>query len=320
MPRIDLPLEELETYRGSSPLPADFDAYWDRALAEAAGVDPRAELVPASFSAPFAECFDLWFTGVRGARIHAKFLRPAASRSPAPALLRFHGYQANCGDWVSKLSYVAAGFVVAAMDCRGQGGLSEDTGGVKGNTHNGHVIRGLDDESDNMLMRHIFLDTVVLARVVMGMEEVDATRVGTYGGSQGGALAIACAALESRIRRLAPFYPFLCDYKRVWDMDLAKDAYGELAAYFRLFDPRHEREDAVFERLGYIDLQNLAPRIRGDVLMATGLMDTLCPPSTQFAMYNKIRANKRLVLYPDFAHEVLPGFDDMTFSFFSELR
>ena len=38
-------------------------------------IDPRVELVPSAFHVPFAECFDLFFTGVRGARIHAKYLR-----------------------------------------------------------------------------------------------------------------------------------------------------------------------------------------------------------------------------------------------------
>ena len=45
-------------------------------------------------------------------------------------------------------------------------------------------------------------------------------------------------------------------------MDQAKDAYAELGEYFRKFDPRHEREDAIFEKLGYIDVQYLCPRIR----------------------------------------------------------
>ncbi len=40
----------------------------------------------------------------------------------------------------------------------------------------------------------------------------------------GGALTIACAALEPRIKRAAPVFPFLCDYQRVWEMDQAKDA------------------------------------------------------------------------------------------------
>ena len=49
--------------------------------------------------------------------------------------------------------------------------------------------------------------------------------------------------------------------------------------------------------------------------MFTGLMDTICPPSTQFAAYNKIRAKKSMVLYPDFAHEGLPGAHDRIFNF-----
>jgi cephalosporin-C deacetylase len=153
----------------------------------------------------------------------------------------------------------------------------------------------------------------------MAMPEVDETRVAAMGGSQGGALTVACASLEPRINRLAPVFPFLCDYRRVWEMDLAKDAYQELRTWFRHFDPRHEREQAVFEQLGYIDLQHLSKRIRGEVLMATGLMDTICPPSSQFAMYNRIQSKKDVVIYPDFGHEGLPGFDDITFGFLQKM-
>ena len=121
------------------------------------------------------------------------------------------------------------------------------------------------------------------------------------------------------MRLAAPVYPFLSDYQRVWEMDQAKDAYDELRTYFRLFDPRHEREREVFTKLGYIDIQHLAPRIKAEVLLFTGLMDTICPPSTQFAAYNKIAAPKRLVLYPDFGHEFLPGQGDETFRFMRTL-
>ena len=98
-------------------------------------------------------------------------------------------------------------------------------------------------------------------------------------------------------------------------MDLAKDAYQELKTHFKFFDPRHEREDEMFTRLGYIDCQHLAKRIRGKILMAVGMMDMICPPSSQFAAYNKIRAKKSMVLYPDFGHEGLPGMNDTTFEF-----
>lgn len=319
MPIFDMPLDELKKYKGINPRPRDFDEYWERALKEMQSVNPEVLLVPSDFQTPFAECFDLYFTGVGGARIHAKYLRPKNAKEPHPAVLQFHGYTGNCGDWNEKLGYVALGFSVAAMDCRGQGGLSEDIGAVKGNTHHGHIIRGLDDSPDKLLFRSIFLDAAQLAGIVMDMPEVDENRVGAMGGSQGGGLTIACAALETRIKRLAPIYPFLSDYRRVWEMDLAKDAYGEITDYFKRFDPRHEREDEIFTKLGYIDIQHLAGRIKGEVLMATGLMDQICPPSTQFAAYNKITSKKNIVIYPDFGHENLPGFGDMVYQFMSEL-
>jgi cephalosporin-C deacetylase len=320
MPLIDKPLDELRVYRGINPRPRDFDDYWASALRELDATDPEPELVPNGEIHPRgAEVFDLWFRGVGGARIYAKYARPRGAAAPGPAVLMFHGYTMNSGDWLEKLAWTGQGFAVAALDCRGQGGRSEDNTPVKGNTHHGHFIRGLDDAPDKLLFRRIFLDTVQLARVVMSFPEVDASRVGSHGGSQGGALSIACAALEPRIARCVSVFPFLSDYRRVWEMDLAKDAYAELRNFFRLFDPRHEREDEIFTRLGYIDVKNLAPRIKARVLMGLSLMDPICPPSTQFAVFNNITAPKDAIIYPDFAHEALPGFTDRAFDFLSEL-
>ena len=316
---FDLPIDQLKTYRGTNPCPNDFDPFWDKSLAEMRSLDPKVELIPAEFQAPNVECFHLYFTGVEGARIHAKFLRPVHAPSPHPAVLQFHGYSVDSGDWFDKLAYVAAGFTVAALDCRGQAGLSEDSSKVTGNTLHGHIIRGLDDAlqgvPEKLLFRQIFLDTAQLAKIVMEMPEVDAKRVGVMGGSQGGGLTIACAALEPRIKRVAPAFPFLSDYKRVWEMDQAKDAYKELKEFFRHSDPMHKLEAAVFEKLGYVDIQFLAPRVQAEVLWAIGLMDTICPPSTQFAAYNKITSPKEMVIFPDFGHEMIPGWFDQTFQF-----
>jgi cephalosporin-C deacetylase len=319
MPAFDMPLEQLKQYAGTNPRPADFESYWDDALAEMRAADGRVELKPAEFQTPAAECFDLYFTGVRGARIHAKYLRPKNGGRPHPAILQFHGYSGNSGDWSEYLKYVLLGFSVASLDCRGQGGLSEDAGGVRGNTLKGHIIRGLDDDKENLLFRHIFLDTAQLAHIVMEMPEVDRQRIGVIGGSQGGGLTLACAALVPEVKRACAQFPFLSDYKRVWELDLAKDAYEELRDYFRRFDPRHEREEEIYTKLGYIDVQNLAGRIQAEVLFGTGLMDTVCPPSTQFAAYNKIRSPKQMLIYPDYAHEGLPGFMDKAFGFMSAL-
>ncbi|MBE9566729.1 MAG: acetylxylan esterase, partial [Proteobacteria bacterium] len=173
MPVFEMPLDELRTYTGRNPRPDDFEQYWGDAVEEMRATDPQVELVPHALSAQFAECFDLYFTGVGGARIHAKYLRPAKSDAPHPAVLLFHGYSGNSGDWSDKLHYVAQGFSVAALDCRGQGGESEDVGGVRGNTLRGHIVRGLGDDPQKLLFRDIFLDCAQLARIVMDMPEVD---------------------------------------------------------------------------------------------------------------------------------------------------
>ncbi|MDE2127654.1 MAG: acetylxylan esterase [Armatimonadetes bacterium] len=319
MPLIDMPLDQLLTYEGRNPRPADHAAYWDTALAEMRATKPEPVLHAVPNPSSAVEAFDLTFTGVGGSRIYAKYMRPARIAGPRPAVLMFHGYSGSSGDWLEKVAYAASGYCVAAMDCRGQGGRSEDLGGTRGNTLRGHIIRGLDDEPSRMLYRQIFLDTAQLARVVMEFDEVDATRVGATGASQGGGLTLACAALTPEIRRAAPVYPFLCDYQRVWEMDLATNAYDELRTWFRMFDPTHARQDEIFLRLGYIDVQHLADRIKAQVCMITGLMDTICPPSTQYAAFNKMRCEKDVLIYPDFGHEGIPGAGDRCFEFLAGL-
>jgi cephalosporin-C deacetylase len=316
--QIDMPLAELRDYTGTNPRPADFDAYWDRALKKLSHTTDDIELKKASFDVPNVQCHHLYFTGVGGDRIHAKLLRPVGVKS-GPAVLVFHGYSGDAGDWTWHLAYVGAGFTVAALDCRGQGGASEDRGGARGTTLRGHIIRGLDDSPDRLLFRQVFLDTAQLARIVMDLDEVDPDRVGTTGSSQGGGLALACAALAPQTRRCVAIYPFLSDYKRLWQLDVTQSAYAEIEDYFKHHDPTHSREDEVFARLGYIDVRHLAPRITADTMIITALSDPVCPPSTQFAAYNAIQAKKQMVVYPDFGHETLPGSSDRGFTHLLEL-
>ncbi|MFV0337269.1 MAG: acetylxylan esterase, partial [Chthoniobacterales bacterium] len=319
MPLIDKPLAELKEYKGISTQPTDFDAYWERALKELAETDPAVELKKSdALKLKNTEIFDLYFTGVGGARIYAKVLRPRGATA-TPGILVFHGYSGNSGDWMSHMHLVSEGATVVAMDCRGQGGQSEDVGGVKGNTLKGHIIRGLDDpDPDKLLFRQHFLDTVQLVRVVSEFDWVDENRLGCTGGSQGGALSLVCAALSPQIKRCLSIFPFLSDYRRVWEMDMDKRAYEELADYFRRFDPLHEREEEIFEKLAYIDVSLLAPRIKAEVLMGITLMDITCPPSTQFAAYNNISSKKSNLIYYDYGHEGLPGIQDAGLNFFSE--
>jgi cephalosporin-C deacetylase len=314
---FDMPFDELLTYQGSTPRPDDFDEYWDRGLADLADQPADVEIVPAEFQTPYARCANLWFTGTGGARVHAKLLRPLTPTGPA--VLEFHGYRGYSGDWVTKLPYVALGYTVASLDMRGQGGLSVDEIPVAGWSMATYLLRGIDDEPDNLLYRHLYLDTVRLAQIVMGLDGVDPDRVGATGYSQGGGLTLACAALEPRVRLAAPVYPFLCDYRRAWELDLEKRPYDEINEYFRRRDPMHLREEEVFTRLGYVDVQHLAPRVRAATTMTVSLSDRVCPPSTQFAAYNKLTSEKSYRVYPDYGHEQLPGTTDAIYSLLSTL-
>jgi cephalosporin-C deacetylase len=130
---IDMPLEELERYQGRNPRPDDFDEYWERALLELDETPANVTLEPARFEADFADAFDLRFAGVRGADIYAKLVVPKTAGA-AHALVMFHGYSGSSGDWLDLLSWASEGFVVAAIDVRGQGGQSSDPGGYPGTT------------------------------------------------------------------------------------------------------------------------------------------------------------------------------------------
>ncbi|MGD9559318.1 MAG: acetylxylan esterase [Oscillospiraceae bacterium] len=320
MPMIEMPMEELKVYAGSSPKPADFEQYWQESLRELDETGMDCEVKPAAFKAKGAVCSHLYFTGTGGARIHCKLLMPEKPGGPVPGIVLFHGYFGNAGSWSEKLHYVnSLGAAVLAMDVRGQGGTSQSVyAGVE--TLYGQVVQGVEDEDPKALFyRHVYLDAVKAARLLMQMDGVDAGRIGVCGPSQGGALAVACAALEPRVKRTVPIYPFLSDFVRVRDLAGYITGYRQFDQHFRYRDPLHQREDAFFQRLGYIDIQNLAPRVKADVLWLLGLMDDVCPPSTQFAAFNKIISHKEMLIYPDFGHEPLYKSADKVYNYFMEL-
>lgn len=310
-------IESLLAYQGISAHPKQADAFWDEALRELDKVAPEAELIPCEPVTPYATCWHLYFTGIGGARIYAKLIRPL--KPDGAALLMFHGYRSNSGLWLDKLPYAAAGMTVAAMDCRGQGGKSQDNGQYTGNTQFGHILRGIEDGPQNLLFRRLMLDTVQLARVVSALDGVDASRMAAFGGSQGGGLALACAALYPSLARVAVAYPFLSDYKLVWQTDAGGIACTEMREYFRKFDSRHLREEQFFDTLGYIDIQNMTHRIQAQTLMGTGLQDTVCPPPAQFAAFNRIPAQKKYQLYYDYGHEALDTYLDDVYTFVTGL-
>lgn len=316
MPMIDLPLEQLQQYRGTNPCPSDFDDFWRERVQEAQDVLLQYEIKESNVSG-YEAChyYELTFVGITGAKRYAKYIRPNR-KEELPVILQFHGYPGSSRSFFEQTSFAGMGFAVIAMDCPGQGGNSDDLGGRCGTTVAGHLVNGLDDEASKMYYVQLAQDMCILCRVVQQLNGIDQTRIYANGASQGAGLALMCSALNPIIKRCAALYPFLSDYQRVWEMDLDAIAYEGIRYYFRWFDPMHQRLDKIFTKLGYIDVHNFAHLINVPILFGTGLMDTICPPSTQFAIYNQLNCPKRHVIFPDYTHEEISAFDDLLIDFF----
>ena len=120
--------------------------------------------------------------------------------------------------------------------------------------------------------------------------------------SQGGGISLAVAALDRRPKLAMPEVPYLCHYRRALEVT-DRDPYQEIALYCHRYP---DREEQAFKTLSYFDNLNLADKIRCPVLASVGLQDLITPPSTIFAAYNRISAEKEIRVYPYGGHESFP--------------
>ncbi|WP_066892323.1 acetylxylan esterase [Clostridium nigeriense] len=314
MPVIDMPIKELESYFGSSIKPKDFEEYWSKQIEEVKNYKFEYEIIEKDFNNKQAKYYEIYFKGIDGAKIYAKYICPISNKK-VPVVLHFHDYKESSKGWHHLTRYSGIGYSVVAMDCRGQGGKSEDIGGYKGPTVSGHIIDGLDDEIDNMYYRKVYLDGYILSKIIESFEEIDINKFITFGKGQGAALALVVAALNKNIKKCSMQYPFLSDFKRVWDMDLDIDAYEGIRYYFRWFDPMHLKENEIFEKLGYIDIVNFTGMLNCQLLMGTGLLDTICPPSTQYAVFNNANCEKKHIVFHKYGHEINNFFENENLKF-----
>ena len=317
MPVSRSEIEQLDNYTGSTPMPADFDDFWKARMEEADARTLSYQLSEAEIP-DFATCRfrDIWFTGIDGAKIYAKFLKPV-SDVPVPLVLQFHGYPGASRSWLEQSSFVGTGCAVIAMDCPGQGGLGQDLGGYLGTTVAGHIVAGLHGDPKNMYYVKLHQNIRILCRIVRELPGIDLERIFVNGASQGGGLGIACAALNNDlINRAAILYPFLSDYRMVWELQADQVAYESLRYYTRWLDPEWKHIDEACLRLGYIDSKNFAHLVRCPVLFGTGLSDNVCPPASQCAVYNNLACPKKRYLYEGFAHEEIQEFDDLILDYF----
>ena len=173
-------IEALGGYYGATPKPADFEAFWQARMAEADAVPldytvTQAKEVPSWDGCDF---LDLWFTGMAGARIYAKYLRPHSDK-PVPLVLQFHGYPGASRSFAEQASFAGMGMALIAMDCPGQAGYSVDAGGFVGTTVSGHIVAGLDGPAEGMYYVRLHQNIRILCRIVRQLQEIDSKNFAT---------------------------------------------------------------------------------------------------------------------------------------------
>jgi len=299
---FDLPEAALRDYRPERDEPADFDAFWERTLAEARDHPLHPSFVAVDAGLRLVEAYDVTFNGWGGHPIKGWFLTPRHRSGPLPCVVEFIGYGGGRGFPADWLLWGAAGYAHLVMDSRGQGsqwlkGDTPDPGGA-GDPHSpGFLTLGILDPARHYY-RRVFADAVRAVEAARSHPAVDG-RVAVAGGSQGGGIALAVAGLVPDLDALLSDQPFLCHYRRATEITDA-DPYRDVARYC-IAQP--DRIDTAFATLAYLDGLNFAPRARAPALFSVGLMDQICPPSTVFAAYNHYGGPKEIRVWPYNAHD-----------------
>jgi cephalosporin-C deacetylase len=276
-----------------SPLdrPEDFENYWMRARRELEAVEPQFKLIrQEELCTETREIYLLEMRSLGNILVRGWYKRPV-KEGVYPAILHVQGYSTNM---VPQWLYTGDDMVALGLNIRGHGNSQDhvDPG------FPGYLQHHVEDK-ELYIYRGAYMDCVRAVDFLYSRKEVDTTRVAVEGGSQGGALSFATAALDpERIDLCVPQVPFLSDFPDYFKV--AGWPAGEFSQYFKEHPEIPEEE--IYKNLSYIDIKNLAPWIKAPVLMSIGLKDETCPPHINFAAYNQLTVPKEYIAYPEAGH------------------
>lgn len=311
MPLVDLPLDQLLTYRPQRVEPADFDDFWARTLEETRGHALDATFEPVDSGLRLVDVYDVTFSGYAGDRVKAWLTLPAGITEPRPCVVEFPGYGGGRGLPHEVWLFAAAGYGHLFMDVRGQGsswrpGDTADHEPDGGNPHHpGFMTKGVLDPH-TYYYRRVAADAVRAVEAARAHPLVDAGTVAVTGGSQGGALTLMVSGLVGDLAAVAPDVPFLCDFRRALDI-ASVDPYREIERYLKV---HRNNVDRVFTTLSYFDGVNFAARANAPALFSVAMLDVVCPPSTVYAAYQHYAGEKAIEHYAFNGHEGGQAFHD----------
>lgn len=279
----------------------EFDDFWARTLREhgaATGLEHREQRTPLRT----LRVDDVTFQGFDGSPVRAWMLRPA-SGAPRATVLQFLGNNTGRGMPEQWTLLPSAGYTVLVMDNRGQTGPTSigatPDAMAAGPQVVGRMTSGIESP-ESFYHRRLFVDAVCAVRAARAHPAAEGVPLIVAGGSQGGATALAAAALGKGVDAAMVEVPLMCIPRR--GVELATD--GPMAEVLTYLQTCPGEEERVFEVLSFFDPVRFAARTAVPALFAVGMRDPVCPAETVLAAYDAYAgAPKEIAEYRYGGHE-----------------
>ncbi len=269
--------------------PDDFAGFWQQRKKGLAGVQPEYRVTKSDRSTGELDVFLVEMRSYGNVRIRGWYTVPRKN-GPFAAILSVPGYG---GDM--RPNFDRTHVATLALNIRGHGNSKEDLD--PGDRE--YMFIDFDPRRpEDYIYTGAFMDCLRGIDFLASRPEIDATRIGVEGGSQGGGLSFATAALDDRVCFCAPDIPWLGDWAGYqMTAHWPRENYDKLLKSF----PGLTADD-ILAFLSYFDTMNMAEWISCPVLMSVGLQDNVCPPRISFSPYNNVQTEKEYRVYPFAGH------------------
>lgn len=269
----------------------DFEDFWNKRKSDMEKIKPRFDVIRSDLSTDDLDVYLVEMYSYGNVRIKGWYTVPRKP-GPHPAILSLPGYNIAMQPYFHRKNVATL-----ALNPRGHGNSKEDVDAKGGE----YMYLGFNPKCpEEYVYVGAYMDCVRAVDFLASRPEIDPSRIGVEGESQGGGLSFATAALDQRIAFCASDIPWLGDWiGYLAASDWPRKHYPELIERF----PGLTIGD-INRVLSYVDTMNLADRIQCPVLMSVGLQDSVCPPRNAFATYNRVRSQKEYRIYPLADHAV----------------
>ena len=274
----------------------DFEEFWEKQILalRANPVTIKREKLNTPYEKTFLTYKISYSTHDRTV-VDALFTVPAGRKNEKlPCVAYFHG-----GGACKRIYHdvMSTGVCCFAIDVRSQGGTTVDKAEYEiGDTKGSLMSRDLINK-DGFYMKNIYLDAVRAMDVIAMMPEVDASRIVTFGQSQGGALSIVASAFSGLSKKCYVSEPsYSCLHRRT---ELGTGVFSAANDFLRRYP---EYTDAAFDTLTYFDINNIVSFLKVPTDFCLALADPICLPEFVYSAYAHINAPKRIHFYPFVPH------------------